>query len=86
MSRASRLAAADTRIEKPRHPTSGRFVSRWDMIGPQLGLNRSRVPGGLGFELEKAVVAAGIVWLPEHGWPSESPIGTALAAEIASTS
>lgn len=69
-----------------RHPTSGRFVSKWSLIGPQLGLNRSRVPGGLGFDLGEPVTVCDILWTPSDGAPSASPIGAALAAEMAGAS
>lgn len=69
-----------------RHPVSGRFVSRWKMIGPQLGLNRGRVPGGLGFCLAEPVTVCDILWMPADGAPNASPIGAALAAEMAGAS
>lgn len=69
-----------------RHPVTGKFVSKWTLIGPQLGLNRSRVPGGLGFDLDEPVTVCDILWMPADGAPNASPIGAALAAETASAS
>lgn len=78
MSAASRLAAADQCIVTPR-PNPGD-------LGWQLGKNRADVPGGLGFELAAPVVVAGIEWTPDDGGPFASPIGAALAAELAEVS
>jgi hypothetical protein len=41
------------------------------------------VPGARGFDLVTPIVVAGIEWIPADGDPLASPIGTALAAEMA---
>lgn len=64
MSRASRLALADTRIERPRDEVTGQFRKRAD-----LARNGAGVPGGLGFDLPAPVVVCEIEWLPADGDP-----------------
>lgn len=78
MSRASRLAAADTCFDRPRDETTGKFRKR-----AELARNGARVPGALGFVLDGPVQVCGIEWHPSDGEPWGSPIGVALAAEMA---
>lgn len=82
MSAASRWEAAGTRIVTTKDPSTGKFLKRADL--PSLALNGAQIAGGLRFELAAPVEAGGLEWLPEHGSPWESPIGTALAAETVS--
>lgn len=66
MSRATRLAAAGTRI-----------AAR----APQLGLNSAGIPGGLGADpLPAPFVLHGVTWTPADAAPHASPIGYALAS------
>lgn len=94
MSAASRLEKAD-RCFVARDPHTGRFVKTsidtakvnaaapsW----PSLALNSAGIAGGLGFELPTPVVVAGIEWSPDDGGAFASPIGVALAAEMAGVS
>jgi hypothetical protein len=82
MSRATRLAAADTRIVPPRGP-DGRFLARPDFArSPQLALNRAGIPGALGAEpLTEPFEAAGITWRPADADPWACPIGYTVAVE-----
>lgn len=81
MSRASRLAKASTRIEPPRGP-DGKFVK--SSTAGQLGLNSAGVPGGVGtVHLDAPIDAGGVQWTPADGQWDHSPIGAALAVEMA---
>lgn len=88
MSRESRLADASTRIMPPKDPATGRFQKRPapPQIGGNIALNSARIPGGLGFKLPAPVTVAGIEWQPSDGHCFASPIGAALAAELAAAS
>lgn len=86
MSKASRLAAADTRILPPKDPATGRFTKRTEpgRVGPQLGLNSAGVSGGCGTAAPDAPFeVCGIRWEPIDCSPWHSPIGAALAVEMA---
>ena len=86
MSRASRLAAADTRIVRPRD-AAGRFAKRIvlpkEPAGWQLGRNAAGVPGGISTTPVGAVTAGGRTWDPVDAGPHSASIGYALAAETA---
>jgi len=87
VSRASRLAAADTRIQRPRD-AAGRFAKRVVLpqrpAGWQLGLNAAQVPGGISTVSIGTVVAGGRQWDPDDAAPHAASIGYALAVETAS--
>lgn len=68
MSKASRLRAANTRIQPPRPP--------------QLGLNSSAIPGGTGVvTLPGDITIGDLRWTPADGEADASPIGAGLALE-----
>jgi hypothetical protein len=50
---------------------------------PQPAADRRDVPGASGFELDAPITVLGIKWTPEDGAADASPIGAALAAEVA---
>lgn len=68
-----------------RDPRTGRFRKPWkaSTVSCQLARNSAGIPGGLGFELPEPVTVLGMTWTPADGDAWASPIGTALAAEIA---
>lgn len=78
MSRASRLALADTRILPPRDSATKKFRKVAD-----LARNSGKVGGALGFVLAEPVQVCGIEWVPADAEPWAAPIGAWLAAETA---
>ncbi|MFC5230215.1 hypothetical protein [Pseudonocardia zijingensis] len=67
----------------PAEPSSGQESTV--EVQPAVADRPGRVPGCGGFDLQTAIVVAGIEWIPADGLPHMSPIGTALAAEMAAS-
>lgn len=68
------------RALRKRHPVTGEFLP---LLGPPLGYNAHRVPGGSrgAVPLPMVVEVVGVTWSPEDAEPSGASIGYALAVE-----